>query len=155
MSPVSSAPVLAADATMDVLSAATETVANADAMEAAAMKASKLPTGPTPPADADAAAPADGAGAGAAGASANAAETTPAGAAGAAERSMDVDEGAPPSRAKDNGAPPPPAVLPAVRAAHEALLKNAEDIKSGERERQRESVRDALRMVFSYPRLRH
>lgn len=106
-----------------MLSAATETVANADAMEAAAMKASKLPTGPPTPAE--------GAAAGAAGA-ADAAETsTTASRTGSSE--MGVDDASVPSRSnsKDNGAAPPPAVLPAVRAAHELLLKNAEDIKTG------------------------
>lgn len=114
---------------MDVLSAATETVANADAMEAAAMKASKLPirTGPSPSLAAAVAADAD--------AAAAPADTT--GASRAESSEMDVDDGAAPPRSKDNGAAPPPAVLPAVRAAHELLLKNAEDIKSGERERVR------------------
>lgn len=121
---------------MDVLSAATETVANADAMEAAAMKASKLPVGPTPPAAA-AAASADRTAAAAGAATTDTAET-PAGASRTESLEMDVDEGAAPLRAKDNGAAPPPTVLPAVRAAHELLLKNAEDIKSGVSERQRE-----------------
>eukprot|EP00752_Nemacystus_decipiens_P003318 g3070.t1 len=133
---------------MDVLSAATETVANADAMEAAAMKATKLPTGPTPPtataaaaAAADAAAAPDtAAAAAAAAAAADTTETTPAATSRAESSEMDVDEGAAPPRVKDNGAPPPPAVLPAVRAAHEALLKNAEDIKSGEHPKMKEDI---------------
>ena len=101
---------------MDVLSAATETVANADAIEAAALKVSKLPTG----AAANAGATAETSG----GANNDAAAAT--------ERTeMDVDDGAAPPRSKENGAAQPPAVPPAVRAAHELLLKNAEDIKSG------------------------
>lgn len=106
---------------MDVLSAATETVANADAIEAAALKVSKLPTGPAANASATAEA------------SAGADTAAVAAAAESSEIEMDVDEheGAAPPRSKDSGAAQPPAVPPAVRAAHERLLKNAEDIKSG------------------------
>ncbi len=92
-------------AKMDVLSAATETVANADAIEAIASAAANASA---------------------------AAETSSAADTAAAESSeMDVDEGAAPPRSKDSGAAQPPAVPPAVRAAHELLLKNAEDIKAG------------------------
>lgn len=45
---------------------------------------------------------------------------------------MDVEDEVAQSRSKENGAAPPPAVSPALKLAHELLLKNAEDIKSGE-----------------------
>lgn len=130
---------------MDMLSAATETVANADAIEAAVAKAQKLPTS----ASKAAAAAADIAAAAAAATAdtpssscassprptspANSTATSKDGVAGeGASRmecsEMDVDDGVAPSRSRDGGAPPVP---PSVLAAHTLLVKNANDIKEG------------------------
>lgn len=131
---------------MDVLSAATETVANADAIEAAVAKAQKLPMTASKPDAAAAAAAAVAAAAATAdtppssctssprpSSPANSAATSKDGVAGeGASRTesseMEVDDGAAPSRSRDGGAPPVP---PSVLAAHAALVKNAEDIKTG------------------------
>ncbi|CAM9350103.1 unnamed protein product [Pylaiella littoralis] len=127
---------------MDVLSAATETVANADAIQAAVAKAQKLPTGPASSLAAAAAAaaatcdtPISSASSprpmspyGGPSTSKDSAAGNGTGRAGCSE--MDVDDGTAPSRSRDNGTGSPP-VLPAVRAAYEALVQKAEDIKSG------------------------
>ncbi|CAM9742777.1 unnamed protein product [Ectocarpus sp. 13 AM-2016] len=62
---------------------------------------------------------------------ANSTSTSKEGASRAEGSEMDVEDEVAQSRPKENGAAPLPAVSPALKLAHEVLLKNAEDIKSG------------------------